>query len=154
MVDRAGSYGSATYVMRSDFCSCFASSVDIRRASAEDWRIMIRMIAEWWQIAPCLLGDYYPLTPYDNQSQDVWIAWQFDRPEAGEGVVQVFRRQTNGMASRAFPLRGLEVAARYAIDDFESATPTLYTGELLATTGLPVTLPSAGSAGLYRYTRL
>ena len=31
------------------------------------------------QIADLLLGDFYPLTPY-SLAEDVWLAWQFDRP--------------------------------------------------------------------------
>ena len=38
-----------------------------------------------------MLGDYYPLTSYSLQP-DHWIAWQFNRPETGDGVVQAFRR--------------------------------------------------------------
>ena len=43
------------------------------------------------QDCPYMLGDYYPLTPYSLQL-DHWIAWQFNRPETGDGVVQAFRR--------------------------------------------------------------
>jgi alpha-galactosidase len=152
--NRDGAYGSHTYFMRSDYCPCFASSVDIRGASPEDWQLLRRMTAEWWQIAPCLLGDYYPLTPHDCASQEVWLAWQFDRPEAGEGMVQAFRRRASATATMALPLRGLDVTARYAVYDFDTGTSTIQAGAALATAGLSVTLGDAGSAAVYRYTRL
>ena len=46
------------------------------------------------QVAPFMLGDYYPLTPY-SLANDAWIGWQFDRPEEGDGMIQVFRRAGN-----------------------------------------------------------
>jgi hypothetical protein len=54
----------------------------------------------------------------------------------------------------AFPLRGLDVAARYSVYDFDSAMSTIYLGAVLTATGLPVTLSCTGSAGMYKYTRL
>jgi alpha-galactosidase len=152
--NRGGVYGSHTYFMRSDYCPCFASSVDIRSASPDDWQLLRRLTAEWWQVAHCLLGDYYPLTPHDCASQEVWLAWQFDRPEAGEGLVQAFRRMASATASMALPLRGLDVTARYAVYDFDTGTSTIQAGAALATAGLSVALGDAGSAAVYKYTRL
>ena len=43
------------------------------------------------QVAPLMLGDYYPLTPYSLDTNQ-WIAWQFQRPDLCAGVVQAFRR--------------------------------------------------------------
>jgi alpha-galactosidase len=152
--NRDGIYGSHTYFMRSDYCPCYASSVDIRGASPDDWQLLRRMTAEWWQVAHCLLGDYYPLTPHDCTSQEVWLAWQFDRPETGEGMVQAFRRRASATATMALPLRGLDVTARYAVYDFDTGTSTIQAGAALATAGLSVTLGDAGSAAVYKYTRL
>ena len=63
-------------------------------------------------IAPNYLGDFYPLTPYSEASH-VWMAWQYDRPEAGEGVVQAFRHRESSRESMKFALRGLEANATY-----------------------------------------
>jgi len=59
------------------------------------------MIAEFRQVEPYLLGDFYPLTVYSLENT-IWMAWQFDRPEIGEGMVNcsVARRvPTNHFAS-------------------------------------------------------
>jgi len=36
-------------------------------------------------------GDYYPRTAYSTAG-DAIMAWQFDVPERGTGIVQAFRR--------------------------------------------------------------
>ena len=61
-------------------------------------------------------GDFWPLTPYSLEN-NVWMAWQFDRPEAGEGVVQAFRRAENGDESATFRLRGLDAGRRVCPDE-------------------------------------
>ena len=54
----------------------------------ENTKAQQKSYAECKQIAPIMtFGDYYPLTGYDL-GHKVWMAWQFDRPENGDGVVQ------------------------------------------------------------------
>ena len=49
------------------------------------------MIAIWRRAADLLLyGDYYPHTPF-HRSAEEWVAWQFDCPETGRGLVQGIR---------------------------------------------------------------
>ena len=64
---------------------------DLRRDDL-DYDLLKWGLNEWRRIKKYFFGDYYPLTPYSLYN-DVWIAWQFDRPEEGEGVVQVFPAQ-------------------------------------------------------------
>jgi alpha-galactosidase len=52
-------------------------------------------------MSPDYYGDFYPLTPW-TRDNSVWIAWQFDRPEQGEGIVQVFRRDQSFYENGAF----------------------------------------------------
>ena len=60
-------------------------------ADKVDWAMFRRRIDDWKQVAEDFYGDYYPLTPYTLSEKD-WIAWQFHRPEAGQGMIQAFRR--------------------------------------------------------------
>ena len=66
-----------------------------------DWSNYRRMIAELRHVAPYFSGDYYPLTPY-SLDDTAWMAWQFDRPDLGEGVVQAFRRAGSYYESARF----------------------------------------------------
>ena len=69
-----------------------------------DYAALRRLIAQWRQVSPNYYGDFYPLTPW-NRDDHTWLAWQFDRPEQGEGMVQVFRRHNSFYESARFKLR-------------------------------------------------
>lgn len=45
------------------------------------------------------------------------MAWQFDRPELGEGMVQAFRRTESPYESARFLLRSLEPDGQYTLTD-------------------------------------
>ena len=77
--------------------------------------------AECRRIAPLMLeGDYYPLTPYSRELNR-WIAWQFNRPEQGDGVIQAFRRPQCAEEAARYILRGLDPQLRYAVTDLDTA---------------------------------
>ena len=103
------------------------------------------------RIAPAmLLGDYYPLTPY-SRGLDQWIAWQFDRPERGEGVVQVFRRGQCAETSMQYPLRGLEPDAIYVLTNFDIDGVTEIRGRKLMGKGLSVAIDTRPGAAIVTY---
>ena len=77
---------------------------DLRRKDL-DYALLRKLTAEWRQIVACYQGDYYPLIPY-NRDEHRWLAWQFDRPEQGDGVVEAFRREKAEAASTTFRLGG------------------------------------------------
>ena len=70
------------------------------------------------QVAPLMLGDYFPLTPYSLDT-DKWIAWQFHRPDLGESLVQAFRRPNAESEMLTVKLRGLEPDSRYEVENFD-----------------------------------
>ena len=115
---------------------------------------------EWRRIAPLMLADYYPLTPY-NLQLDQWIAWQFNRPEQGDGVIQAFRRDKCEEATRTFRLGGLDPAAQYEVTNFDvegvtrvsgGSTP-LTTGKELMEKGLTVEIKDKPGAAVLVYSR-
>jgi alpha-galactosidase len=61
------------------------------------------------------LGNYYPLlsTPKD---QSVWVAWQYDRADIGEGMVMAFRRQASPYRKASLELKGIDIKARYEVE--------------------------------------
>jgi len=93
--------------------------------------------------------DYYPLTPY-SRSNNVWMAWQFDRPDLGEGHAQIFRRTNSTFATMSFPLQGLEPEQTDEVEDFDKAEKSSFSGKDLMKTALTVTLPPRGSA-IFQY---
>ena len=94
--------------------------------------------------------DYYPLTPY-SQHEDVWMAWQFNRPAAGQGMVQAFRRAAADRPVASVKLRGLEPDAQYKLTDLESNRTWQAGGRDLMDKGLAVLIPTKPGAGVIVY---
>ena len=82
------------------------------------------------------------------------MVWQFDKPQAGEGMVQAFRRPNSAVTSMQCRLRGLDAQARYAIENLDRAEKVEMTGAELATTGLMITLTKRRSAAIIVYRRV
>jgi hypothetical protein len=78
------------------------------------------------------------------------MAWQFDRPDLGEGHAQIFRRTNSPIATMSFPFQGLEPEQTYEVVDFDKAEKSSFSGKELMKTGLTVTLPPRGSA-IFQY---
>ena len=146
------------YACRSQMAPALVLSWDVRRRDL-DYTFMRRFLAQWREVADNYYGDFYPLTAYRIEN-DVWMAWQFDRPEAGKGMIQAFRRPRSDVESMRFRLCGLDSASRYRVLSLESdeATPpaldVVLDGRDLLEDGLMVTLPSQPAAALITYERL
>jgi alpha-galactosidase len=115
-----------------------------------DYPALRRLVGQWRQIAPNYYGDFYPLTPW-TRDDTVWMAWQFDRPEAGEGMVQVFRRHNSFYESAGFPLRGLEREASYVVTNLDTGRAETRRGHELLERGLTVSLTAKPDAALLVY---
>ncbi len=120
------------------------------RLPDQDYALLKRMIDEFHAVEKYLLGDYYPLTSHSLAS-DVWAAWQFDRPEEGEGMVQVFRRDDSPYEVASFRLRGLDRQAVYELHDFDQPGRRRMSGEALMESGLPIQLLQRRSSCLLTY---
>jgi len=140
------------YCVRSSFCPSFGIWADVRRNDT-DWNLYRQMVKQWRRVAGCMLGDYYPLTPYSLQ-YDQWIAWQFDRPESGDGMVQAFRREKNEEPARMFRLSGLDPAAQYEVTDLDVGTPEIINGKKLTEQGLAVEIKTKPGAVVITYKKL
>ena len=84
------------------------------------------------------MGDYYPLTPYSTDS-GVWMAWQFDRPEAGEGMAQVWAKAAS-TTPPACRFEALDPDASYSVQNIDEESAVTVSGDLMEP-GLQVTRP-------------
>ena len=144
----SGVYATDKYSTRSYYMPCFGVAADVR--GNPDWPAVRRAYDECRKVAPYMLGDYYPLTPY-NLQKDLWIAWQFDCPEKGEGVVQAFRREESPYESIRLRLYGLDANARYLLSDFDAAGTTEMSGAELLHGGLPIGIKERPGAAIVTY---
>ncbi len=106
--------------------------------------------AECRRVAPFMLGDFYPLTPYSLKLSD-WIAWQFDRPESSDGMVQAFRRSQNSESQVRFKLRGLTPDSQYEVINLDTEVTEIAIGRDLMNKGLPVVIDTQPGSAIYVY---
>ena len=127
------------------------TSWDLRRKDS-DTDAMRRLVQQWRAVSPNYYGDFYPLTSY-SLSNDVWAAMQFDRPEAGEGFVEVFRRSHSAGETARFKLQGLDAAARYRVTNLDVSGSQEMSGQELMERGLEIRLDRAPDSALLSYRR-
>jgi alpha-galactosidase len=137
------------YLLRSVMCAHFTACFDVRRTNL-DYDMIRRVMGQWREFARYFYGDYYPLTPYSLESDD-WIAWQFDCPEQGEGMIQAFRRDASIYESARLRLRGLDPAATYTVTNLDESGSAQLSGRELGATGLPVVIPEQPGSAVIIY---
>ena len=147
-----GSGATDPYMLRSVLCPHFTGCWDMRRRDL-DFDTVRRVMGQWERFAPCMLGDYYPLTPYSQQNT-VWMAWQFDRPDLGQGVVQAFRRADCVYERARLKLRGLDPAATYAVTNLDTETTDKISGRELIDEGLSIPIDGRPGAAVVWYERV
>ena len=140
------------YAFRSMMCPAIVTGWDLRRKDL-DYPLARRLVHDWEQIAANYLGDFYPLTPYSLENT-VWMAWQFDRPEAGSGMVQAFRRDEAPEETTVFRLSGVDSESRYIITDCDGGQPRTVTGRELREKGLTIRIENKPGAGVLVYKKV
>ncbi len=147
----AGVYYSSVRLVenvRSSLSPSFGLVADVRKDDI-DWDLWRKLMGQWRQVAGCMLGDYYPLTPH-SISLENWIAWQFNRPEQGDGMIQAFRRDDNPSETMQAKLQGLEPEAVYSITNLDDDSVMDIAGRELTNDGLNIVIKDKpGSALIY-----
>ena len=144
-----GVNSSDAYNFRSDMCPMLNACYDMRNKEL-DYNSIRRLMGQWKSVSQYFLGDYYPLTPYSVEKH-TWIAWQFDKPEIGEGMVEAFRRDQSFYTSTNLCLRGLEPGATYTIADMDTNQQSEMSGKDLMEKGLPITIAQKPGSALLTY---
>jgi alpha-galactosidase len=137
------------YSARTAYAAMLGLGYDVRRDDL-DFALMRKFVAEWREVAPNYYGDFYPLTPW-TYALDTWMAWQFDRPEEEQGVVQAFRRPQSPLTAAQFKLRGLDSAATYVLKDHDAAGTLEISGRELLDQGLSVAVKDRPGAAVITY---
>jgi alpha-galactosidase len=147
-----GDSGFDAYTFRSQMCPAIVGTWDMRLKDIP-YALLRQMLAQWKLIGDYYFGDYYPITPY-SLANDQWMAWQFDRPDLGAGMVQVFRRSKSPYESARLPLMGLDPGAVYRVVNLDTPSPKQFTGSELMEGGLPVMLNARPDSGVIVYRRV
>ena len=115
-----------------------------------DW--LRQMMQQQQRLRPYFYGDFTPLQGY-SLDNEAWAAWQFDRPDLGEGCVIAFRRPQSPQAAIVAQLHGLDEAATYVLEDLDEGEMGERSGADLAA-GLSVTISDQPGTRVLVYRRL
>jgi len=140
-----------TYAFRSGHAMSLVVGYDMRDKKW-DYDLARKLAAEWRTMVSCYTGDFYPLTP-GVLSDDVWMAWQFNCPAEGRGIVEAYRHKGNAERQRTFVLGGLAAAARYEVTDQNTGAVTKVSGADLMGRGLGVEITETPGSALVMYRR-
>ena len=140
------------YAFLSNAAPSLMLSLDARHRDMDYAKL--RELVGWFReyVGPNFYGDYYPLTLYSADSKD-WMAWQFDRPEQGEGMIEAFRRNDSADESRRFKLHGLDPKSEYTFTDVTADKSWKAKGAELMDAGLLITIPEKPGVALIVYRR-
>ncbi|MBR5605447.1 MAG: GH36 C-terminal domain-containing protein, partial [Verrucomicrobia bacterium] len=89
----------------------------------------------WAQVKEYFYGDYYPLTPYSLDAS-MWIAWQFNCPDTGKGMIEAFCREDSIYESARLRLNDLDPDAKYLVKDIDGGFKKEVSGSELMNRGL------------------
>ena len=130
-----GAAATDDLALRSGMGACGGFSINYRNQKAV--AALRKHLESYLKIRPLYTGEFYPLTPHSLDTTS-WIAWQFHRPDLGEGVIQAFRRPEAATETLTVKLRGLDPQQRYEIANLDSGKE-VRTGEELMR-GFDITL--------------
>jgi alpha-galactosidase len=118
------------------------------------------------RVRPYYYGDYYPLLPCSSSTDCAtgassersaafeWAAWQFNRPEQEDGMVQVFRREKSPDPAKDLRLRALDATATYEVTDLDAGVPNTISGRDLMQKGLHVEVAGEPGAAIIIYRKI
>ena len=96
------------------------------------------------------LGDYYPLLSF-SLANDGWAAWQYDRPDLGEGMIVALRRPASPFSAMTAPLHALDPDARYELRDVDSGAVHVQTGKDLVEKGFQLEIDARPGSKIVAY---
>jgi alpha-galactosidase len=145
-----GVYGENAYEFRSHITPALGISVSKFDELGKIAPVFSDLVKDWKSVSGEFSGDYYPLTKY-SLSEDEWMAWQFNRPETGTGIVQAFRHKSCPQDTIRVKLQGLEPNTIYAVTDLDRSSTKDISSKELSENGLEIILDKPQSSALIAY---
>ena len=105
---------------------------------------------EYLKVRPYFSCDFFPLTEPISEKGG-WIAWQFDRPEEYDGIVQVFRQVGSPCETACFALGNIQPGKTCTFTDADGGEGVVLTAEELAKNGFRIAIANQRTAKLYFY---
>ncbi len=115
-----------------------------------DW--VAERFAETRSLRKYFLGDFHPLTDY-SLSEGVWMAYQLDRDDLGEGAILAYRRESAPYTTAKLKLKGLDADSSYILRDLQTGKETAHAGRALMKEGLEMHISQAPDSAFFVYSK-
>ncbi|MBI1931645.1 MAG: alpha-galactosidase [Ignavibacteriales bacterium] len=148
-------YKTDPYTFRSGLGATAVTNWEITGKNSESIYDIQKRIKEYKKLRPYYYGDYYPLTMAIKHYADdnVWLSYQLNRPEQGDGIVVAFRRDKSNDESIRINLKGLEENSQYEILYEDYGIIVNYSGKELMN-GFEIKIPIAPGSLLISYKKI
>ena len=138
------------YSFRSSMSSALICNWKITEPNVSFFDMQAR-IEEYRRVRDYFLEDYYPLTELEGTTRDdIWLAYQYDRPSDGTGIVVAFRRAACPDPALTVRLSGIDASRNYSVYNFDTGESVIVPGAELAS-GYVLTLPEPRGSMLLQY---
>ncbi|HEX2934350.1 MAG TPA: hypothetical protein VHO72_03270 [Bacteroidales bacterium] len=108
-------------------------------------------MADFKELRSYFYEDYYPLTGLDDLTGDnIWLAYQLNKPSDNSGVVVAFRRTDTHSNTVSVKLKGLNPDTTYIVYNDNDKSETHKTGKELVE-GITLIVDSAPGSLLLKY---
>ncbi|MEI6678047.1 MAG: alpha-galactosidase [Mariniphaga sp.] len=147
-------YKTDSYTFRSGLGATAVLNWEITGKASESIPAIQKRIQDYKNLRPYFYGDYYPLTESRNNTGDnVWLAYQLNRPAKNDGIIIAFRRIGNSNESIHTKLSGLEAASTYELFYEDFGLRVSNTGRELME-GINLTIPQKPGSLLVSYHKI
>lgn len=121
------------YAFRSSMSTCLTCNWKITDKSFSIYEMQARL-NEFQNIRPYYYEDYYPLTGIEDTTLDnIWLAYQLNRPSDDSGVIVAFRRKASKKNNITVKLSAIKPEKKYEVTDLDKKESVIVNGSELAT---------------------
>ena len=147
-------YKSENYTFRSGLGATAVMNWEVTGRNSESIPAMQKSIIEFKFLRPYYYGDYYPLTGTDGLTLDnIWLAYQMNRPSFGDGIIVAFRRNDCPLESIIVNLHGVDSNEKYLLFNEDTQVSETLSGEVLKS-GYTLKLADKPGSVLIRYKKV
>jgi alpha-galactosidase len=125
-------YKSDNYTFRSGLGATAVMNWEVTGRNSESIPAMQKSLAEFKMLRPYYYGDYYPLTYPDKLTgDDIWLAYQMNRPSNADGIIIAFRRKDCSQESITVKFHGVDPKSNYLLLNEDTRLNETLSGEVL-----------------------
>jgi len=144
-------YSTDSYTFRSGLGTTAVTNWEVTGRNSEPIPELQKRIDDYKKLRPFFYGDFFPLTgSINNTRDDVWLAYQLNRPDKRDGIILAFRRSLNNEESIHVSLSGLEKNTVYELNYEDYGVIIKKSGSELMK-GFDITIPQKPSSLLISY---